>query len=105
MPTQLHPIAQAAAFLTTGPGTSKEKLILGSKLIWAAKTLSGDWAPNLLERANSICRGLMTDGTVQRTVEQMDESTADKRLKQFREDTVELAAAIEQVRSQARPHR
>ena len=105
MPDQLHLIAQAANFLTSGPGTSKEKLILGGKLIWAARTLSGDWTPDLLERANSIYRGLLKDGTVQKTVEQMDENTANKCFKQLTKDTVELAAEIAQARSQDRPHK
>ena len=59
MPVQVHPIAQAATFLATGPGTAKEKLVLGGKLIWAARTLPGDWTPELLERANGIYRGLL----------------------------------------------
>ena len=105
MPAQLHPIAQAANFLTTGSGTPKEKLILGSKLIWAARTLSGDWTPDLLERVNSIYRGLLKGGTVQQTVEQMDENTANKCFKQLTKDTVELAAEIAQARSQDRPHK
>ena len=105
MPVQLHPIAQAANFLTTGPGMPKEKLILGGKLLWAAKTLSGDWTPDLLERANSIYRGLVKDGTVQKTVEQMDENTANKCLKQLTKDTVELAAEIDQAKSQDRPRK
>ena len=105
MPVQLHPIAQAANFLTTGPGTPKEKLILGGKLIWAARALSGDWTPELLERANSIYRGLLKDGTMQKTVEQMDENTASKCLKQLTKDTVELAAEIEKARSQGRPRK
>ena len=105
MPVQVHPIAQAATFLTSGPGTAKEKLVLGGKLIWAARTLPGDWTPELLERANSIYRGLSKGGTVQKTVEQMDENTANKCLKQLTKDTAELAAEIEQARSQARPRK
>ena len=102
MPVQLHPIAQAAAFLTTGPGTPKQKLVLGGKLIWAARTY-GDWSPDLLERASNIYRGLVTEGSVRRTVRQMDENTANKRLKQLAKDTAELAAETEQARRQARP--
>jgi hypothetical protein len=105
MPVQLHPIAQAAAYLTTGPGTPKQKLLLGGKLIWAATILPGDWTPDLLERANSIYRGLLKGGTVQKTVEQMDENVANKCLKQLSKDTAELAAEIEQARSRARPRR
>jgi hypothetical protein len=105
MPVQLHPIAQAASFLTTGRGTPKEKLVLGGKLLWAARTLPGNWTPDLLERANSIYRGLLKDGTVQKTVEKMDENTADKCLKQVTKDTVELAAEIEQTRGLGRPRK
>ena len=100
-----HPIAQAANFLTVGPGTPKEKLLLGSKLIWAARTLPGDWTPDLLERANSIYRGLLKGGTVQKTVAQMDENAAKKCLTQLTKDTAELAAEIEQARSQGRPRK
>ena len=57
MPVQVHPIAQAAAFLAAGPGTPKEKLVLGGKLIWAARTLPEDWTPDLREKANSIYGG------------------------------------------------
>ena len=105
MPVQEHPIAQAATFLTTGPGTPKEKLILGGKLIWAARMLPGDWTPDLLEKANGIYRGLLKGGTVQKTVEQMDENAANKCLKQLAKVTTELAAEIEQARSRARLRR
>jgi hypothetical protein len=99
----LHPIAQAANFLTTGPGTPQEKLVLGGKLIWIARTLSGDWTPDLLERANSIYGGLLKDSTLKKTVGQMDETTANRCLKQLTKDTTELAAAIEQVKDRGRP--
>jgi len=105
MPVQLHPIAQAADFLMTGPGTPKEKIILGGKLVFAARALSGDWTPDLLERANSIYRGLVKDGTMQKTVERMDENAAGRCLKQLTKDMVELAAEIEQARSRGRPRR
>ena len=105
MPVQVHPIALAATFLTTGPGSPKEKLILGGKLIFAAKILPGDWTPELLERVNSIYRGLLKGGSVRKTVEQMDENAANKCLKQLAKDTTELAAEIEQARSQARPRK
>ncbi len=98
MPDQLHLITQAANFLTTGKGTPKEKLIHGGKLIWAARILSDDWPPDLLERANSIYRGLVKDGSVQKTVEQMDETTAKKCLKQLTKEVVELAGEIERGR-------
>ena len=105
MPIQLHPIAQAANFLTSGRGTSKEKLIHGGKLIWVARVFPGDWTPDLLARANSIYRSLFTGGTVQKTVEQMDENAASKCLKQLTKDVVQLAAEMEQGRSQGRPQK
>ena len=98
MPVQVHPIALAATFLATGPGTPKQKLILGGKLIWAARTYPGDWTPDLLEKANSIYRGLLKGGTLQKAVEQMDENTANKCLQQLAKDTAELAAETEQAR-------
>ena len=105
MPDQLHLIAEAANFLTSGKGTPKEKLIHGGKLIWAATILSDDWTPDLLERANSIYRGLLKGGTLKKTVEEMDENTANKCLKQLAKDTAELAAEIEKARSRARPRK
>lgn len=101
----LNPIAQAAKLLTTGSGTPKEKLLLGGKLLWAARTIPGDWTPDLLARANSIYRGLLKGGAVRKTVEQMDENTANKCLKQLAKDTTELAAGIEQARSQGRSYK
>jgi hypothetical protein len=105
VPLPFHPIAQAADFFTNSRATPKEKLILGGKLIWAASTLPGNWTPELLERANSIYRGLIRGGTLQKTVDQMDESAADACLRQVTKDTVELAAATVQIRSQGRPRR
>jgi len=88
MPDQLHLIAEAANFLTSGKGTPKEKLIHGGKLIWAATILSDDWTPDLLERASSIYRGLVKVGTLRKTVvEKMNENTANKCLKQLTKDT------------------
>jgi len=102
MPVQLHSITEAAAFLTTGPGTAKEKLVLGGKLIFAARLRPGDWPPHLLERANSIYQGLLKGGNVKKTVEQMDENTANRCLKQLAKDTAELAEELEQARSKKR---
>ena len=90
--------------LATGPGTTKEKLVLGCKLIWMARIFPGDWTPNLLERADSIYRGLVKGGSLLKTVELMDEDTAEKCLKQLTKDTVELAAEVE-ARSQTRPQK
>ena len=103
MPISPHPITQAATVLTTGPGTTKEKLVLGCKLIWAATILPGDWTPALLERANSIYHGLVKNGSLLKTVELMDENTAEKCFKQLAMDTVELAAEVERGRSRGRP--
>ena len=59
----------------------------------------------MLEKANGIYRGLLTGGSVQKTVEQMDENAADKRLKRLAKDTAELAAETEKAMSQARPRK
>jgi hypothetical protein len=99
MPGQPHLIARAANLLTSSEGTPKEKLTLGGKLLWAAKTFSDGWTPELLERANNIHRALLRDGIAQRTVvEQMDDETAKKHLKQLTKEVGELAAEIERRR-------
>ena len=101
----LHPIVQAAALLTSGSGTPKEKLVLGGKLIWIARAIRGDWTPDLLERANRIYHGLLQGSTLKKAVEEMDDSAANKCLTQLTKDTVELAAEFELVRSQGRQHK
>jgi hypothetical protein len=104
MPGRPHLITQAANYLTSRQGTPKEKLVLGGKLVWAARTFSGGWTPDLLQRADSIYQGLLRDGIVQKAVvNQMDENTAKKCLKQLAKDTVELAADVEQASLQGRP--
>ena len=95
-----HPVEQAASFLTTGPGTPKEKLILGGKLIWAATLFSENWTPELLDRARTACKFLFNYGTMKKTVEQMDEKDASRCLTQFTKDVTQLATDIEQARSQ-----
>ena len=100
-----NPIAQAVKSLTTGSGTAKEKLRLGSKLLWAARTIPGNWTPELLERANRIYGGLLQGGSVHKRLEEMDENAANKCLKQLAKDMVELAAEIERARSQGRPRK
>ena len=97
-----NPIAQAVKSLTTGLGTPKEKLRLGGKLLWAARTIPGNWTPELLGRANRIYGGLLQGGSLHRRLEQMDENAANKCLKQLAKDMAELAAGIEQARSQGR---
>jgi hypothetical protein len=105
MPVQSNLIAQAATFLASGKGTPKEKLVVGGKLIWAARTLSVAWTSDVLERADSIYRGLVKGGSLDKTVEEMDENTAQKCLTQLTKDTVELAAKIEQTSRQGRPNK
>ena len=48
MPVQLHPIVEAANFLTTGPGTPKEKIILGGPI-----SIAGDFLlPSIKQSVN-----------------------------------------------------
>ena len=95
-------VAQAARFLTSAPGTPKEKLVIGGKVLCAALMIAGDWTPDLLTKAKEILAALMKGGTVKKTVARMDEKTASNCLKQLAKDMTELASGIEQVRSRKR---
>jgi hypothetical protein len=94
-----HPVEQAANFLKSSSATSKEKLVIGGKLLWAAMMLSEDWAPELLDRAGTMYKFLLTHGNVETTVEQMDEKAATRCLVQFTKEVTQLAADIKQARS------
>ena len=102
MPVQVHPIAQAATFLATGPGNSQAEA-----RPWRQADPGGEDVPRGLdtgvagEGQQHLPRSL-TGGSVQKTVEQMDANAADKCLKRLAKDTAELAAETEQARSQAR---
>ncbi len=95
-----HPVEQTANFLKSSSATSKEKLVIGGKLLWAAMMLSEDWTPELLERARVVYNFLLKHGSVERTVEQMDEKAASRCLIQLTKDVTQLATDIKQARSQ-----
>ena len=95
MPDRPHLIARAAEYLTTEEGTPREKLVLGAKLLWAARTLSVEWTPDLLARADNIYRGLLKDGITERTVREMDDKTVKKCLGELTREVGELAAEVE----------
>ena len=95
-----HPVEQAANFLRSSSATSKKKLVIGGKLLWAAMMLSEDWTPELLDRARTSYNFLFKHDTVEATVEQMDEKAASRCLAQFTKDVTQLAADIKQARGQ-----
>ena len=99
MSVQLCPIAQVAQFLASGSGTTKQKLIAGGKMLWAATALSKDWPPGVVEKSNRAQQALVTDGSILRTVSGMNEKTATECLKQLTKDVAELALEVEQARS------
>jgi hypothetical protein len=96
------PIAQAAQFLASDSGTTKERLIIGGKMLWAVTTLSKDWSPSLVEKSKRAQRVLITGGSIPRTVDGMNEKTAAECLKQLTKEMAELAAELEQARNQRR---
>jgi hypothetical protein len=100
MPVQPHLIAQAADYLTNEKGTPRQKLILGGKLLWAARTFGNGWTPELMVRANNVCRGLSKDGITAVTVKWMKDETVEKCLKELTKEVVELAVQIERRRLQ-----
>ena len=94
-------VEQAASFLkNSSAATPKEKLAIGGKFVWAATVIPNGWTPELLERAKTVCKFLFKYGHLERTVKQMDETEANRYLKQFTRDVTQLATDIEQVRSQ-----
>ena len=95
-----HPVEQVASFLKSSSATPKEKLVIGGKLLWAATMFSEDWTPELLDRARTAYKFLLTCDSIKRTVEQMDEKAASRCLTQFTKDVTQLATDIEQARSQ-----
>ena len=58
------------------------------------------WTPELLDRARTAYKFLFEHGNIKRTLKQMDEKDASRYLKQFTKDITQLAADIEQARSQ-----
>jgi hypothetical protein len=95
-----HLVEQAASFLNSGPATSKQKLVIGGKLLWAATAFSEGWTPELLDRAKAAYKFLLKCGSMKRTVEEMNEKDASRCLAQFTKDVTQLATDIEQARSQ-----
>ena len=102
MSVPLNHVAQAAKSLTSGQGTPKEKLVMGSKVLRMALMTADDWTPDLLEKAKRILAALLDGRTLEKTVARMDEKTASKCLDQLTKDLTELATGIEQARSQKR---
>ena len=86
MPAPSCRIAQAAQFLANSSATTKEKLIIGGNLLWAATTLSKDWPSGLVEKSKKAQYALFRGGNVKRTVEEMSEKTAAECLKQLSKD-------------------
>ena len=95
-----HPVEEAADFLKSSSATAKEKLVIGGKLLRAAMMLPEDWTPELLERARTVYEVFFKHGSVEGTVEQMDEKAASRCLAQFTKDITQLATDVKQARSQ-----
>jgi hypothetical protein len=95
-----HLVEQAASFLKSSSATTKQKLVIGGKLLWAATMVSKDWTPELLDQARTAYKFLLKHGNMKRTLEQMDEKDASRCLTQFTKDVTQLATDIEQARSQ-----
>jgi hypothetical protein len=100
MPITPHLVEQAASILKSSTATPKQKLILGGKLLRAAMMFSQDWPPEMLERATTAYKFLLKSDCMKRTLKQMDEKDVNGYLAQFTKDVTQLAADIEQARSQ-----
>jgi hypothetical protein len=100
MSARSHPVKDAASFLQSSSATPKEKLAIGGKLLWGAMTVPNDWTPELMDRARTAYQFLLKHGNMKKTVELMDERDASRCLAQFTQDVTQLAADIEQAKSQ-----
>jgi hypothetical protein len=98
MHSQLHHVAEAAEILSSSLGTPKERLIVGGIRLWAAMLDPAAWPPGLLDKVTEMYAVFLTGGGVRRTVNQMDDETANKCLQQLARDTAELAADIEKAK-------
>jgi hypothetical protein len=99
MPITPHLVTQTASFLQNSSASPKEKLAIGGKLLWGATIVLTDWTPELLNRARTAYKSLLTRGNMKRTVEEMDDNDASRCLTQFTKDVTQLAADIEQAKS------
>jgi uncharacterized protein YfeS len=63
---------------------------------------STDWTPELLDQAVAAYKDFLKGESLKKTVEKMDEEDASRCLAQFTKDITQLAADIEQARSQKR---
>lgn len=102
MSAPLRHVGRAADFLNNGSGTPQEKLIISGKIFRAAMTCPEDWPPDLLEQAQGIYGTLLKCGKVRTTVARMNEETASRCAQQLGKDMADLAAGIEQARTQGR---
>jgi hypothetical protein len=101
-----HLVEETANVLQSSLATPKEKLIIGGKLLQAAMMFSKNWTPELMNEAKTAYHFLLDHGNMKRTVEEMDEKDANRRLAQFTNDVMHLATGIKQARSQQpRPRR
>lgn len=105
MSIRQRPVEQAASFLQSSQATTKEKLVIGGKLLQAAMVFSEDWTPDLMDQARAACKFLFQHGSTERTLGEMDEKAARRYLRQFTRDVTQLATDIEQARNQRPPPR
>ena len=91
-------IAEVVAFLSGSPGTAKQKLLVGGKMLSAALMFADEWTPALQDKANGLKTSLLNGRKLDRAVEEMTEHSARAYLKQFSEDLAALAEEIDRAK-------
>ena len=95
-------IAEVAEFLSHPAGTAKEKLRIGGRLLTAALMLPHDWPPALAGKAAKLKASLCNGRKLEKAVEEMSDTEARARLKQFTKEMADLANEIERARGKGR---
>ena len=95
-------IAEVADYLSCRPGTPKEKLVIGGKMLSAALMFSSEWPPALVNKAARLKASLLKGYKVEKAVENLTDNAAKQTLKQLTQDMIDLAQEIERAKSKSR---
>lgn len=97
---QFHGIIQAVNLLNGTSGTPQERLFRGFTAFYRATIRSEDWPAHLWDKYNGICGLVLACGTLRKTTESMDPTTASECARRVAREMTELAAAVELTRTQ-----
>lgn len=71
---QLEAIRNAAQLMAVRPSTASDRLLQAGDVFWSAMYATSEWPPGLHERIAELAGRLMADGSVEATLDRLDES-------------------------------